>query len=1306
MSSDITRQAQDDLDHYITLQGIRQSTRSFSSSDYTRWKPVDVRRRKRYMWRKWAGEHIRLFFRMCRWFIQVMLPTASSSDTSFRKNIRTVFSSSYFKPFRLAFVSWSVFSLCTIVFGGYAFLYAPVSFGASIVTWSFDSASNYSFDDTKIEVLNGSASLLAFDQIDNANDISGFASGTFSNTEWDGTLPALTLSTGFSTGNFTSRIMDATSLTIWNAISWLPNRPIHKPLPDNNGQETAYTSGNVNMSNNLLLFHFDQQEANGDFVDTSGSGALAQCGGATCPTVVSGKFNNAISFDPTAANALDLADSSFLNGKSQLTYGGWFKKETGTHNYAKLMERGTSGGVAELIGLQIAGPPLSTNGLVAIIENNDGLGRISIDGVITPGEWFHAITVFDGTQAEADRLKLYVNGVLQVVTLEGTPPTTTATDVSPMHLGANTVLNKFYFKGQMDELVIFDRAFSAAEIQSLYERGVGDMTFQVRSCDDVACSGESFVGPDGTVSTVFSEEQSTSVSLPSFSYTVPNNRYFQYKTFFDAPNSSLVPFLSSVSISPDHYSGDAPSITNTLGRDYIDLHVFSATESGDVVYQITNTTSAWYWYDGTVPGWVTTTLSSPLQANTAAIINTNTSSFVSAYGSGFFYFTAFLKNPDGISISSVSDVSLNYDSPTVSFVTSSGEGLESVVSSSIAVAVSIPTQLGVIVDYTITGGDAVGGGVDYSMTTGTLSISPGSTVATILFDVVDDDIDEEDETIEVTLFNPSNADLVTSTVFTYTIIDNDTAPAGGGGGGGIPVDPPGEEGYEVSINNGTEITSSTLVTLFFVYPETVQDIALSRDGNFVSSTFFAPTSTTTWSLLSGDGLKTVYTLFRHADATFVTTSDSIVLLLEDQPFPKDDLEPVVDDDDEPEPEEDPPIDNGNNGPVIIPDVPSDGGSSGGGRTTFTPPEVLVPVPVVTTTPVTSTLPITATSTPTSTISFVTTTDDISEPVVTQIQKKVTQAVQGIQVFTDNPIVEEVTREIVAPVVVSAVVAAVAPSLWSIIFPFLRYIFLQPLLLFRRRKRLSWGVVYNSLTKLPLSLAIVRLVNVDTKKVMQSRVTDKHGRYLFLPHIGAYRLEVEKSGFVFPSIFLKKESADGDRLDIYHGDTIKVTEGKDPVTPNIPVDPADQKISLKKLIFTKRLRTVQFVVSVIGIFLSLASFIITPVWYIGVFLVVHLILFALFVYYVKPRRPVQWGIVRDDASGDRVSNVVVRLFTSQYHKLVATEVTDRKGRYAFLVGKNDYYVTFEKEGYTTHTQDDIFINDDEAIIRDDIYLHTQ
>ena len=74
-------------------------------------------------------------------------------------------------------------------------------------------------------------------------------------------------------------------------------------------------------------------------------------------------------------------------------------------------------------------------------------------------------------------------------------------------------------------------------------------------------------------------------------------------------------------------------------------------------------------------------------------------------------------------------------------------------------------------------GTASGSGNDYTLASGTLTINAGATSGTItIASIVDDSLDEVNETVIVTLSSPRNATLGSDSVHTYTITDNDNAP--------------------------------------------------------------------------------------------------------------------------------------------------------------------------------------------------------------------------------------------------------------------------------------------------------------------------------------------------------------------------------------------------------------------------------------------------------------------------------------------------------------------------------------------------
>ncbi|MCK0148187.1 gliding motility-associated C-terminal domain-containing protein, partial [Arenibacter sp. F26102] len=115
----------------------------------------------------------------------------------------------------------------------------------------------------------------------------------------------------------------------------------------------------------------------------------------------------------------------------------------------------------------------------------------------------------------------------------------------------------------------------------------------------------------------------------------------------------------------------------------------------------------------------------------------------------------------------------NDNAPTVAFNGTTSSGLESVSSSALAVSLSAASGSNVSVNYAVTG-TATGGGTDYTLANGVLNIPAGSLTGNItIASIVDDLINEPNETVIITLSDPNNATLGGNTVHTYTILDND-----------------------------------------------------------------------------------------------------------------------------------------------------------------------------------------------------------------------------------------------------------------------------------------------------------------------------------------------------------------------------------------------------------------------------------------------------------------------------------------------------------------------------------------------------
>lgn len=302
---------------------------------------------------------------------------------------------------------------------------------------------------------------------------------------------------------------------------------------------------------------------------------------------------------------------------------------------------------------------------------------------------------------------------------------------------------------------------------------------------------------------------------------------------------------------------------------------------------------------------------------------------------------------------------------------------------------------------------------------------------------------------------------------------------------------------------------------------------------------------------------------------------------------------------------------------------------------------------------------------------------------------------------NDPVVEQTATE-VAPVVVGVVALSTLVAVsWLDLLSLLRFLFLQPLMLLGRKKRIKWGVVYNSLTKLPIDLVIVRLINAKTGILVQSKVTDGQGRYAFVIDSGNYRVEVKKMNFASPSILLKEWKTDGDKLDIYHGEEINVTEKNSLVTVNIPLDPIGANKTPKRLLRERFFGRLQGALSIVGLMVTAFSLYISPKWYMWALLFIHIGLLFVFRRLAIPKKPKGWGIVYDEATKKPIGRAVARLFDAHFNKLVAMEVTDSSGRYHFLAGNNKYYATFEHTGYELSKTEEIDLGTtkDDTVVRD-------
>jgi hypothetical protein len=112
--------------------------------------------------------------------------------------------------------------------------------------------------------------------------------------------------------------------------------------------------------------------------------------------------------------------------------------------------------------------------------------------------------------------------------------------------------------------------------------------------------------------------------------------------------------------------------------------------------------------------------------------------------------------------------------PWVEFMMGSSSDQESNSPAMVLTDLSALSSNDISVDYYISGGTADGGGIDYTLASGTLTIPAGSWGKNISIPINNDMFEESNETIIITLTNPANATLGTILNHTYTINDDDS----------------------------------------------------------------------------------------------------------------------------------------------------------------------------------------------------------------------------------------------------------------------------------------------------------------------------------------------------------------------------------------------------------------------------------------------------------------------------------------------------------------------------------------------------
>lgn len=178
------------------------------------------------------------------------------------------------------------------------------------------------------------------------------------------------------------------------------------------------------------------------------------------PAPVPGGSSASISFDG-AGSWVEITNFTGIGGNAARTVAFWFKGDAvQTNNNANLVGWGT-GGTTNRFDTRI-----NTAGVGQIRTEVAGSGSNGTK-TIADGEWHHCAVVVDPTVGTTiGDIQFYIDGAPDPLTVAGGTEINTTT-TNPVLIGYSPGIANRALTGKMDDIRIYDRALSAAEIEAL-----------------------------------------------------------------------------------------------------------------------------------------------------------------------------------------------------------------------------------------------------------------------------------------------------------------------------------------------------------------------------------------------------------------------------------------------------------------------------------------------------------------------------------------------------------------------------------------------------------------------------------------------------------------------------------------------------------------------------------------------------------------------------------------------------------------------------------------------------------------------
>ena len=190
------------------------------------------------------------------------------------------------------------------------------------------------------------------------------------------------------------------------------------------------------------------------------------------PSKVAGKIGQALSFNGINSTVQTGSDAIFtINGAK--SFGAWVKW-SGSGSETCVLDRANGYAIT-----------LASSGAAVVYLQGISGQPFTSTVIVTPGVWTHIFVTWDGTN-----IFIYKNGVL-TQTISAPGPQSLSNDI--VGIGA-TGLGTLFFSGSLDDVRIYNRALSSAEVKQLYQEGSATLNARGTTLQDGTTLSSSLVG--------------------------------------------------------------------------------------------------------------------------------------------------------------------------------------------------------------------------------------------------------------------------------------------------------------------------------------------------------------------------------------------------------------------------------------------------------------------------------------------------------------------------------------------------------------------------------------------------------------------------------------------------------------------------------------------------------------------------------------------------------------------------------------------------------------------------------------------